>query len=151
MFGRSAVMIALLCSGIVAACGEPPSEPNSSTIAAVGDNPRAVESPVTLSGPDTVSTSGSYTYLAQRSVVGANFKFYVRTCPTGSIPACSAPFTFTSSTMINAGAAKIVKSLQPDCSGGGTKSYQVKVVVTGSYVVPDSAFKVTNLCGQVEV
>ena len=100
---------------------------------------------VTVGGPTTVTTNGSYTWGATTNVFEPFYKWYTRTCPTLST-SCTATWSLASY-----GSNTYTRNMTRDCTGGGTKSFQIQVNVTGWYSANvTSATKVVRLCPPVE-
>lgn len=103
---------------------------------------------VSLSGPSTIYTNGSYTFYAQtNALIEPTFTWYQRYCPTSDVGSCTASWGYvTSNTYYTPYDGKITRSLSVDCSGDGQKSYQLQVRAKGWAAAEVSDIHVTQLC-----
>jgi hypothetical protein len=98
---------------------------------------------VTISGPDTIDTSGNYTYDAlTHALVSPTYQWSIRTCPNAAVGSCTSGWTIWPTTT----ADYFTTYLAVDCSGDGQKVAQVRVTAKG-WVSPEvSDTHVTALC-----
>lgn len=106
---------------------------------------------LTLGGPDAITQSGNYTYSAYFGAPYPQFLWYKRTCATATVASCTATWTQVTSGIDN---SQVYRSnyttyLTRDCTGGGTRSFQVKVVASGFGQPAQTKYKATRLCGEV--
>lgn len=136
-------------TGLLAGCGGEAlatDEVSESEVAAVEQ--AAVT--VSVSGPNeiTSSTRQYYTYTASSSAIEPSFLWYARTCPTASITGCTATWSYVHNQAPGTAQPSTYRaSLVRDCTGGGTRTYQLKVSAKGWLSETVEAFKVTKLCG----
>jgi hypothetical protein len=116
----------------------------------------------TLYGPSSITSTGNYTYTGQFLVSYAWFLWYVRTCNTPSVDACTNTwiqqwgnsqdqFTQTLTEHLTytcppegPAAAKGIRSIIPP---PGHTYYQVKFTAGGFGQPAQTVYKVTDLCG----
>ena len=99
-----------------------------------------------VGGPTTVTTNGPYTWHASTNVFEPFYKWYSRNCPTLSATSCTATWYLAST-----GSYSYTRNMARDCTGGGTKSLQLRVNVTGWYSANvTSGTHVVRLCPPVE-
>lgn len=130
--------------GLLAGCGGETGLEDGA-VEEVASVTQAVDS-VTITGPTTI-TSTRQSYAANTSLIEPSFTWYVRNCPTSSVSACTAGWIYSGTQSPGTGQrGTYTTSLVPDCTGGGTKSFQLKVTAKGwlSATVEDT--HVTMLC-----
>jgi len=107
---------------------------------------------LSITGPDQIMTlrAQTYTYTANMSAPYPTFyPWGVRYCPTLSVTGCTVPWTTRSGTVHGTYYSDIKESLKLDCTGGGTKSFQVRAQASAYFVPTETAYKVTRLCGDI--
>lgn len=124
------------------ACSNDPTSEN-------GDQPSfATTSTLTLGGPESIHVSGRYTYGAYFLVPYATFSWWTRTCNTLTVATCAASWVPAADVVkIDSYRTQITRSLTYNCGFKAPKSFQVKVTGGGFGVIPQTVYKVTNLCG----
>jgi hypothetical protein len=105
-----------------------------------------------ISGPDQIMTVVRRTY-AYQAYMGASYPtFYpwgVRYCPTLSITGCTVPWSTRYGSVHDTYYSDITESMKLDCTGGGTKSFQVRAQASAFAVPTETVYKVTRLCGDI--
>lgn len=112
-----------------------------------GHGSAAAAATLQLGGPDNVVQSGNHTYGASLSAFYVSFTWYVRTCPTASVDGCAATWNWRRSYYTESGFTdSYTQYLARDCTGSGTKTFQVRVTASGFATPAQTRYKVTNLC-----
>jgi hypothetical protein len=107
---------------------------------------------LTVSGPNIVTAipPTTYTYQAYMGASYPNFlPWGVRKCPTNSITSCTVPWSTVYGTTIDTYYSRISQTLAEDCSGGGTRTFQVRAQASAFAVPTQTAYKVTALCANI--
>lgn len=138
----------LLCIGMAAAlqlsCS---SEPTSNAEPSFTHGPPHL----TIAGPAEISSlvRQNYNYIATVNGFYVGFSPWgVRFCPTLSLTSCTTAWTERLGSRIAENKSQITQSLVRDCTGGGTKSFQVRATATAFGQGTMTAYKVTRLCGK---
>ncbi|HEY0640028.1 MAG TPA: hypothetical protein VGD67_20510 [Pseudonocardiaceae bacterium] len=101
---------------------------------------------LTLSGPSVVTANGNYTYRADLHAFYQHYQWHTRTCPTTSVTACAATWQYARTASVEVGPDSYTRFLSRDCTGGGTRSFQVRVVASGFNTPAETAYLATRLC-----
>lgn len=108
---------------------------------------------LTISGPNEIisPTRTAYNYTAYMALPYPNFyPWGVRTCPTMSLTSCTVSWsTRYGSQYLDEYHNRITEYLARDCTGGGTRSFQVRAQASAFGHPTETAYKVTALCGGV--
>jgi hypothetical protein len=138
----------LLCIGLAAAlqlsCS---SEPTSNEEPSFTHGP----SHLTVGGPAEISSLVRRTYTYRAVMDGFYVGWYpwgVRFCPTLSLTSCTTAWTERLGARISENVNEIYQSLVRDCTGGGTRSFQVRAKASAFGQGTLTAYKVTRLCGK---
>lgn len=100
----------------------------------------------TVGGPSVIGANGVYTWNAVTNVLSPSYVWYSRFCNTLSATSCTTAFSQAGSYSYT-----YSRNMTRDCSAGGTRSFQLRVVVTGWYSANvTSGTKVFRLCPEVE-
>jgi hypothetical protein len=108
---------------------------------------------LTISGPSEITAyvSASYTYTAYMSGVYVRWGYEpwaVRYCPTLSVSSCTTTWNPRTGTVMNENWNKLTTTIRArDCTGGGTKSFQVRAQAWAFGQGTVTNYKVTKLCG----
>jgi hypothetical protein len=136
----------LLVSGLslLMACSSEPTTPSS-------QSPSFVTSATHLSisgpGKTTQLARKGYSWTAYMAASYPNFgPWGVRTCPTSSVSTCTSPWSTVYGTTHDTYYSTISWSLAGDCSGGGTRSFQVRAQASAFAIPTETAYFVTMLC-----
>lgn len=105
---------------------------------------------LTLSGPAQVTTTGSYTYYANLHAFYQSYRWYTRYCPTTSLTTCASSWALSRSASVESGYDSYTRYLTRDCTGGGTKSFQVRVTASGFNTPAETRQMATRLCPVLE-
>lgn len=124
--------------------------PTHASTARVPEDVGTTEATLSLSGPASITTSGNYTYRASLYAPYASFTWYSRTCATSTVASCTATWNLTSGTSTSEYTSQYTRYLSPDCSGGGTRSFQVRVDARAFGQPTQTKYVVTKLCGTVQ-
>jgi hypothetical protein len=140
----------LLCIGLAAALQLSCSgEPTSNGEPSFSHGP----SHLTISGPSEITaySKATYTYTAYMNgsyVSWAVYPWAVRYCPTLKVDLCTTAWSPRQGTVVNENWNRLSTSIVGrDCSGGGTKSFQVRAQASAFGQGTVTAYKVTKLCG----
>jgi len=135
--------LVLTVAAALAGCADPPTMP--ARVQEAG--PRFTDSwSVTISGPDAVDRSGSYTYYASTyALVSPTFKWSVRTCPTTDVGSCTSSWTIWPWTSAN----YFTTYLSVDCFHDAPRAFQISVVAKGWASPEVSDTHVTVLCPEL--
>jgi hypothetical protein len=143
---RVNALILVTCLGI-AGCSErslptePAEEPKLEGVTAKTSHWYA-----TVGGPSVIGANGVYTWYAGTNVFSPSYVWYSRFCNTLSATACTGTFFQAGSY-----SSSYSRNMTRDCSAGGTRSFQLRVVVTGWYSAHEtSPTHVFRLCPPVE-
>lgn len=101
---------------------------------------------LTVSGPNTITKSATYTYYADLHAFYQSYSWYTRFCPTATVGSCTTTWSFTRSAYHEVGYDTYFRFLSVDCTGGGTKSFQLRVTASGFATPAETVYKVTRLC-----
>jgi len=101
---------------------------------------------LTVSGPGVIQRSGTYTYYADLHAFYQSYWWYARFCPTKSVSSCTATWSLVRNAYHEVGGDSYSRSLSVDCTGGGTRSFQLKVTASGFATPAETVYKVTGLC-----
>jgi len=88
----------------------------------------------------------AYTYYADLHAFYVSYKWYTRFCPTSTVGSCASTWYLTRSAYTETGYDTYSRYLTRDCTGGGTKSFQIRVTASGFATPAETAYKVTKLC-----
>jgi hypothetical protein len=123
-------------------------EPTSTEAAVKPQTATASGFTLSVYGPDSIYVSGKYTYTAYWNAPYPHVVWYDRFCSTLTVGSCSTTWIqVTGFSDDGSGHYSYTKALTRDCTGGGTKSYQTKVIASGFGVPAQTAYKTTKLCG----
>lgn len=139
-----ALCIALAAALQLSCSSEPPSSAESEP--AFNHGP----SHLTITGPAEISSlvRQNYNYVATVNGFYVSFSPWgVRFCPTLSQTGCTVAWTQRLGDRIAENQSRITQSLVKDCTGGGTKSFQVRATANAFGLGTMTAYKVTKLCG----
>lgn len=101
---------------------------------------------LTAWGPAYVTQSGTYRYYARLGAPYNWFQWSSRVCPTSSISSCTSMWSPRSGFNDGVNTAYSDIYVPRDCTGGGTKTTQVRVVA-GAFGVPaQTKYVVTKEC-----
>ncbi|HEY0739009.1 MAG TPA: hypothetical protein VGD69_29085 [Herpetosiphonaceae bacterium] len=145
---RTLAEAVLLVASLVLLLGLSIAPLNASRARAAGDV-RPLAATLTLSGPTSITANGNYTYGASFYVPYARFVWYSRTCSTATVASCTATWNLTSGTMTSDYTSQYTRYLTRDCSGNGTRSFQVRVDASGFGQPTQTKAIATKLCGDV--
>jgi hypothetical protein len=108
---------------------------------------------LTLYGPDSITATGNYSYVANFSSPYPSFQWFARKCASLTVSACDATgpvwTELYSGIEANGYSQTYTTGLVPDCTGMGTKSYQVRVTASGFAQGPQTKYKATKLCAEL--
>lgn len=106
----------------------------------------------TLTGPDSIYTTGNYTYRVYWEGLYPTVLWYTRSCATLTVASCTGAWLQAGdvSHVPNSLEWKLTRPLVYDCTGGGTKSFQNKAVASGFGQAPRTLYKTTKLCGHAQ-
>jgi hypothetical protein len=139
---RTCVGLGLTAVLALAACSN---EPTASPDALVPvSSPGSVVN-ATLSGPDSVWVSATFTYTARFFVPYAWFEWRGRDCTTGTVASCTTAWTVLPHTKVDDWTDKMTHFISRDCTLNGQRSYQVQVIAHG-FGQAQTLYKVTNRC-----
>jgi hypothetical protein len=108
---------------------------------------------LTISGPAEITafSPASYTYQAYMDGVYVSWGVYpwaTRSCPTLSVTTCTTAWTPRQGSVISENWNKLTTTIGArDCTGGGTKSFQVRAQATAFGQGTVTNYKVTKMCG----
>jgi hypothetical protein len=124
-------------------------EPTSADTAVIPhDGGPAFVNTLSVFGPDSITATGNYRYTAYWSVVYPQLFWYTRTCSTLTVASCTGTWAQALDVSYDgSGHYNLTRHLIKDCTGGGTKSFQNKVVGSGFGIPAQTVYKVTKLCG----
>lgn len=101
-----------------------------------------------IGGPSAVYQTGTHTFTANLHAFYASYSWHVRSCPTESLTACTATWAYVFGEYIESGQnSTYSRNLVKDCTGGRTKTFQIKVTASGFNSPLETAHKVVKLCG----
>lgn len=126
-----------------------PTEPVSSGESGVASQTGAASQYVNVNGPEAIysSTSSGYTFSAGSNLIEPTYTWYKRYCDTLDVDSCASAWIYSGGASVGTGMGDYKTfSLVRDCSGTGTRSFQVKVDAKGWYSVTYSDTHVTALC-----
>lgn len=105
---------------------------------------------LTVSGKDSIFATANYTFHATWNALYPQLTWYTRSCSTLTVASCTSTWVRAQDVSHLAGSTDwyITRQLVYDCSGGGTKSFQSKVVASGYAQGAQTVYKTTKLCGQ---
>jgi hypothetical protein len=105
---------------------------------------------LTVSGKDSIFSTANYTYHANWEGLYPQLLWYTRTCATLTVASCTGTWLRALDVSHIEGSTgwDLTRHLVYDCSGGGTKSFQNKVVASGFGQPAQTVYKTTKLCGQ---
>ena len=108
---------------------------------------------VDLTGPAEINYSGGYAFYAStHALIEPGFQWYQRYCPTSDVASCTASWAYMGSSGPYSGYnGRFTTSLTVDCTGGGTRTYQLQVYARGWLSPTVTDIHVTKLCGSIEV
>lgn len=112
----------------------------------IGGQGTAGAAGLSLSGPAQVTTTGNYTYYADLHAFYQSYYWYTRYCPTTSLSTCLSTWSLSRNAYKEVGYDTYTRYLTRDCTGGGTKSFQVKVTASGFNTPAETRQMVTRLC-----
>lgn len=116
-------------------------------LATVGSGTATAAATLQLGGPNNVVQPGNHTYGASLPAFYVTFSWYVRTCPTASVDGCAAQWSWRRNFYTESGGTdSYTQYLGRDCTGGGTRTFQVRVTASGFATPAQTKYKVTNLC-----
>lgn len=102
-----------------------------------------------VGGPDSIWTTAYYNFGAHWSAPYPTLIWYTRSCATLKVATCAGAWNLAADVSYDGSATwTLTRRLVYDCSGGGTKSFQNKVVASGFGVPAQTVYKITKLCGQ---
>jgi hypothetical protein len=124
--------------GVQAARGAPPS-----MNAASGNN-------LNVYGPDSIYSSGTYRYTATWIANYVDFQWANRACDVLDVASCTSEWIPIYNVVVQDAYTEYHDHFVPaDCSGGGTKSYQIRVYATAFGTPPQTKYKVTKKCAEL--
>lgn len=104
---------------------------------------------LTVGGPSSITVTGNYTYGAHFAVPYAWFNWWTRTCNTATVASCTSAWLGAANVaQIDPWTTQLTKRLIYNCGFKAPVSHQVKVTAGGFGVPPQTAYKVTLLCGE---
>jgi hypothetical protein len=136
---------ALIATLLQVGCSSDPTTASSDAVPFSGPVMRVTAS---LSGPDSVWTSGTFTYTASYNAPYAWFEWATRQCPTSTVASCTTAWFNTGCNMINSTTCTNNHFVSRDCTLNGQRSFQVRVIAHAFGQVPQTLYKVTNRCRQ---
>ena len=110
---------------------------------------------LTISGPAEITSfsAGSYTYQAYMDGVYVSWGVYpwaTRSCPTLTVASCTTAWTPRQGSVIQQNWNKLTVTIGArDCTGGGTKSFQVRAQASAFGQGTVTTYKVTKMCGKL--
>src|SRR4051794_15404063 len=140
-----------LCLGLGAALQLSCSSEPTSTAESTAEPPLAVVDPFTITGPTAIGSDvrQNYNYVATVNAFYVSFSFWgTRFCPTTSLTTCTAAWAQHQGTQLSDTQNRYTQSLVRDCTGGGTKSFQVRITATAFGMGTVTKSFVTKLCGK---
>jgi hypothetical protein len=139
-----------LCLGLLAGLQLSCSSEPTSTAESTPEPSLAVIDPFTITGPVAIGSDvrRNYNYIATVNAFYVSFSFWgTRFCPTTALT-CTAPWAQHQGTRLSDTQNQYVQSLVRDCTGGGTKSFQVRITATAFGMGTVTKSFVTKLCGK---
>ena len=143
--GRRFVVALALAGALAAVQSACSNDPTSENV----DRPSLASSAVlTVGGPDSIYVSGTYTYGAHFGALYASFGWWTRSCSTLTVASCTSAWNQAADVItVDQWTTQIRRSLSYSCAPKAVKSFQVKVTASGFGQPPQTAYKVTKLCG----
>ena len=152
---RRTSLAVVLCTGLAAAFQLSCSSDPTTTTTAI-EEPSFSHGPnhLTISGPSEITSfsAGSYTYEAYMNGVYVSWGVYpwaTRSCPTLTVSSCTTAWTPRQGSVIQENWNRLTVTIGArDCTGGGTKSFQVRAQASAFGQGTVTNYKVTRMCGK---